>query len=495
MRCRWLVFALSRLFGLAFLPVEIVNAAERPNVLVIVGDDMGYADLGIQGCKDIPTPNLDALAKGGVRCTSGYVSCPYCSPTRAGLMTGRYQTHFGHEFNPGGAQAAPRRKAAAKGKQARDSASDDAVDGDDRVGLPLSQTTFAQRFKDAGYATGWVGKWHLGSAEKFQPQNRGFDDTFGFLGGAHGYFPSARPLMRRSGKPGEEKEYLTDAFGREALAFLDHHAKEAFFLYLAFNAVHTPMDATDERLQKFKGIADEKRRTYAAMMSAMDENIGKVLAKLDELKLAESTLVFFISDNGGPTMQGTSINSSCNDPLRGSKRTTLEGGIRVPFFVRWPRKLPAGKVYEKPVIQLDILPTALAAADVTVPAEAKLDGVDLLPYFSGKKSGGPHDTLYWRFGPQMAIRRGDWKLVRYDPAADGATGKATDAKLYNLKDDIGETRDLIQAQPQKAKELQAAWDKWNELNVPALWGGRGDGKSAAAAAPKAAKRRAKKAAG
>lgn len=495
MQCRWLFVALVGLVGISFLPAELVVAAERPNVLVIVGDDMGYADLGIQGCTDIPTPNLDGLAKSGVRCTSGYVSCPYCSPTRAGLMTGRYQTHFGHEFNPGGAQAASQRKAKAKGKRAADSAGDEAVDGDDQVGLPLSQTTFAQRFKDAGYTTGWVGKWHLGGAEKFQPQNRGFEDTFGFLGGAHGYFSSARPLLRRGGKPVEEKEYLTDAFGREALAFLDRHAEEPFFLYLAFNAVHTPMDATDERLQKFKGIADEKRRTYAAMMSAMDENIGKVLAKLDELKLAESTLVFFISDNGGPTMQGTSTNSSCNDPLRGSKRTTLEGGIRVPFFVRWPGKLPAGKVYDKPVIQLDILPTALAAAEVTVPVEAKLDGVDLLPYFNGKKNDGPHDTLYWRFGPQMAIRHGDWKLVRYDPAADGATGRVTDAKLYNLKDDIGETRDLIQAQPQKVKELQATWDKWNELNVPALWGGRGDGKAAAAAAPKAAKRRAKKAAG
>lgn len=495
MRCRWLVVVLGSLFGASFPPAEILIAAERPNILVIVGDDMGYADLGIQGCQDIPTPNLDSLAKSGVRCTSGYVSCPYCSPTRAGLMTGRYQTHFGHEFNPGGAQAAAQRKDVPNRKQATERASDEAADGDDQVGLPLSETTIAQRFKDAGYATGWVGKWHLGGAEKFQPQNRGFEDTFGFLGGAHGYFSSARPLLRRGGTPIEEKEYLTDAFGREAVAFLERHAKEPFFLYLAFNAVHTPMDATGERLQRFKGIVDEKRRTYAAMMSAMDENIGKVLAKVEELKIADNTLVFFISDNGGPTMQGTSINSSCNDPLRGSKRTTLEGGIRVPFFVRWPGKIAAGKLYEKPVIQLDILPTALAAAGVKVPAEAKLDGVDLLPYFNGRKSDGPHDTLYWRFGPQMAIRRGDWKLVRYDPTADGATGRATDAKLYNLKDDIGETRDLIQAQPQKAKELQAAWDKWNELNVPALWGGRGDGKAAAAAVPKAVKRRAKKAAG
>lgn len=494
MRYRWLIVGMGCLVGISFQPAKTVAAADRPNILVIVGDDMGYADLGVQGCKDIPTPHLDALANSGVRCTSGYVSCPYCSPTRAGLMTGRYQTHFGHEFNPGGARAVAERRAGAVDQQAKRNASDEAVDGDDHVGLPLSETTMAQRLKDAGYATGWVGKWHLGAAEKFHPQNRGFEETFGFLGGSHGYFPSARPPMLSGGKRVEEKEYLTDAFGREAVEFIDRHAGGPFFLYLAFNAVHTPMDATDDRLQKFKSIADEKRRTYAAMMSAMDDNVEKVLAKLDELKIADNTLVFFISDNGGPMMNGTSLNGSNNEPLRGSKRTTLEGGIRVPYFVRWSGRIPAGKVFDKPVIQLDILPTALAAAGVKVPSDTKLDGVDLLPHFSGTKKAGPHDTLYWQFGLQMAIRRGDWKLVRYDPVADGAVGRVTEAKLYNLRDDIGETRDLIQAQPEKAKELQAAWDKWNELNVPALWGGRGDGKRAPAQRPKAG-RRAKQAAG
>lgn len=492
MGSRFCVAASSALICVIGLNVGELAAAERPNILVIVGDDMGYADVGVHGCKDIPTPNLDALAKSGVRCTSGYVSCPYCSPTRAGLMTGRYQTHFGHEFNPGGARAAAERSEA-KSRNESKTASDEPVDGDDGVGLPLTQTTFAQRLKDAGYATGWVGKWHLGSAPKFQPQRRGFEETFGFLAGAHGYFPDARPLMLRNGKHVEEKEYLTDAFGREAVKYIGEHAKSPFFLYLAFNAVHTPMNATDERLKKFEKIADEKRRTYAAMMSALDENVGRVLAKLDELKIADNTLVFFISDNGGPVMNGTSVNGSRNDPLRGSKRTTLEGGIRVPYFVRWSGKLPAGKIYDEPVIQLDILPTALAAAGAKVPAKANLDGVDLVPYFKGAKKEVPHDTLYWRFGQQMAIRRGDWKLVRYDPVVDGGTGRATDAKLYNLKDDIGETHDLIQAKPEKAKELQAAWDEWNKLNVPALWGGRGDGKKEVTPA-KPTKRRAKKAA-
>ena len=458
--------AFVTLFCLIVLAAVDARAADRkPNIIVIVGDDMGYADLGVHGCKDIPTPHLDALAAAGTRCTNGYVSAPYCSPTRAGLLTGRYQTRFGHEVNPG--QGKTKGK---KGDRAGKRESEESLESTGESGLPVTETTIADRFKAAGYATGLVGKWHLGSAPQFRPQQRGFDDFFGFLGGAHGYFPDARPLMLRGEKPYEEQEYLTDAFGREAVSFINRHADEPFFLYLAFNAVHTPMDATDERLAKFANIKDEKRRAYAAMMSAMDENIGKVLDELRAKKLEDDTLVFFISDNGGPTMKGTTVNASRNDPFRGSKRTTLEGGIHVPFFVRWPGHVPAGKLYESPVIQLDILPTALAAAGVDFSSEKKLDGVDLLPYFNGDVKTEPHDTLYWRFGPQMAIRRGDWKLVRYDPVIDGDTGKATEAKLYNLKTDIGESRDLINDKPEKAKELQAAWEKWNELNVAPLWG-------------------------
>jgi arylsulfatase A-like enzyme len=438
--------------------INAASAADaKPNILVIVGDDMGYADIGVHGCKDIPTPNIDALAAGGARCTNGYVSCPYCSPTRAGLLTGRYQTRFGHEFNPGGGP---------------------------EVGLPLSQITMATRLKTAGYATGWVGKWHLGSAPKFVPNERGFGDSFGFLGGSHGYFPDAKPPILRDNKPIQEKEYLTDPFGREAAAFIEKQSEKPFFLYLAFNAVHTPMNATDERLEKFKAIQNEKRRTYAGMMSAMDDAIGKVLQTLRDRKLEDNTLVFFISDNGGPTMPGTSINASRNDPLRGSKRTTLEGGIRVPFFVRWPGHIPVGKVYEKSVIQLDILPTVLTAADVKISADAHIEGVDLMPYLTNKNNGKPHSTLYWRFGEQMAIRQGDWKLVRYDPVMDGLKGKATKSKLYNLANDIGESKDLIKAEPQKAKALQAAWDEWNESNVPALWGSGAAGQKKKAASGK-----------
>lgn len=417
-------------------------AEQRPNIVIIVGDDMGYADVGFHGCKDIPTPHLDALAAAGVQCTNGYVSGPYCSPTRAGLLTGRYQTRFGHEFNP----------------------------GPEPQGLPLSETTLADRLRKAGYKTGLVGKWHLGRGEGYQPLDRGFDEFYGFLAGAHPYRPGKGETIYRNREPVVETEYLTDAFGREAVDFIERQrAGEPFFLYLAFNAVHTPMEAQQERLAAFAGISDPKRRTYAAMMSAMDDAIGEVIAKLDEAGLADDTLIFFFSDNGGPTMATTATNGSSNAPLRGSKRTTLEGGVRVPFVAKWPGKIPAGKVYEQPVIQLDATRTALAAAGVETTAADKLEGVDLLPYFAGENDEAPHDALYWRFNPQMAVIQDGWKLVKYDPVADGGKKGATDLRLYNLRDDVGEEHNLIAEQPEKAKELQAAWDKWNASNVAPLW--------------------------
>ncbi len=422
-------------------------APARPNILFIVGDDMGYADIGVHGCKDIPTPHLDALAASGVRFTNGYVSGPYCSPTRAGLLTGRYQQRFGHEFNGGG----------------------------EGNGLPLSETTIATRLKSAGYATALVGKWHLGASAAMHPQQRGFDEFFGFLGGAHSFFDKTGIL--RGTQQIDELDYTTDAFGREAVSFIERKKGAPWFLYLAFNAVHTPMHATDAGLKKFAHIADEKRRTYAAMMSSMDDAIGRVRAAIAASGQEQNTLVCFISDNGGPTMPGVTVNGSINQPLRGSKRTTLEGGIRVPFLVSWAGKVKPA-VYAQPVIQLDLNVTALAAAGVAVKPEWKLDGVDLLPFLSGAKSGQPHDTLYWRFGDQMAIRIGDHKLVRYDMNVETRTGgkqPASDVKLYNLASDIGETKNLFTSQPEKAKELQAKWDAWNAtLMKPATGGGGRD---------------------
>ncbi|MDF3079338.1 MAG: sulfatase [Sphingobacteriaceae bacterium] len=425
---------------------EAPAAGSRPNILFIVGDDMGFADVGFHGCKDIPTPNLDALAKSGMKFTNGYVTGPYCSPTRAGLLTGRYQQKFGHEFNADGPN-----------------------------GLPLTETTVAQRLKTIGYTTGLVGKWHLGSLPQFHPQKRGFDDFFGFLGGAHSYFDKKGIL--RGNEQVAELDYTTDAFGREAVSFIDRNKGKPWFLYLAFNAVHTPMSATEERLAKFFNITDKRRRTYAAMMLAMDEAIGTVRKKLAESGQEKNTLILFISDNGGPTMPGVTINGASNYPLRGSKRTTLEGGIHVPFLLSWPGHVKPG-VYTKPVIQLDATATALASAGLALKPEWKLDGVNLIPFITGKNTQSPHDALYWRFGKQMAIRMGDYKLVRYDRNADTTltTKKGlgappvTSAKLYHLSTDIGEKTDLSSSMPAKVKELQAKWDTWNTTNIQPLWG-------------------------
>ncbi len=409
---------------------------KKPNIVVILGDDMGYADVGFHGCKDIPTPNIDSIAKNGVRFTSGYVSGPYCSPTRAGLLTGRYQTKFGHEFNPAG------------GKQ----------------GLPIDQVTMAQRLRALGYATALIGKWHLGGEPKMVPNERGFQNFFGFHGGAHTYFPGKGKGggIYRDKNEVDEKGYLTDSLGKEACSFIDKHAADPFFLYLAFNAVHTPMEASDKYLDRFPNIKDKQRKTYAAMMSAMDDAIGQVLAKLREKGLEEDTLIFFFSDNGGPTMIGTTINGSINFPLRGSKRQLLEGGVRVPFVLQWKAKLPGGKTFEQPIIQLDILPTSIGAAGGEVKGDWKLDGVDLMPYLEGKKKEAPHEMLFWRFGDMMAARKGDWKMVRYDN---------TGIHLYNLKDDIGESKNLAAKEPQVLREMQDAWDTWNRGNVAPLWGG------------------------
>ncbi|MEJ7591542.1 MAG: sulfatase-like hydrolase/transferase [Planctomycetaceae bacterium] len=307
------------------------------------------------------------------------------------------------------------------------------------------------------------------------PAARGFDEFFGFQGGARSYFEKAGIL--RGTELVNELDYTTDAFGREASTFIDQHNNQPWFLYLSFNAVHTPMHATDDRLSKFSNVADKQRRIYNAMMLAMDDAIGQVRTKLVETGQADNTLIAFISDNGGPAMAGVSVNGSNNAPLRGSKRTTLEGGIRVPYVITWPGHIKPG-VFEHSAIQLDLHATALAAAGVDAKPEWKLDGVSLLPFLSGEKTDAPHDALYWRFGRQMAIRSGDWKLVRYDSHADTQSRQAepvTAAKLYNLATDIHEDQDLSAMNPDKVRELQASWDAWDLANVAPLWGGGNEG--------------------
>jgi arylsulfatase A-like enzyme len=413
--------------------VEGADAA-KPNIVVILADDLGWGELGAQGNKEIPTPNIDSIASGGIKFTNGYVSGPYCSPTRAGLLTGRYQTRFGHEFNPGGPKA--------------------------QEGLPLEEKTIADRLKAAGYATGAIGKWHLGAQPDFRPSKRGFDDFYGTLANSAFFHPEIVDT-RKSDDPvkvTEEGFYTTDAYATRAVEWIGEHKAEPFFLYLPFNAQHAPLQATQKYLDRFAHIEDPKRKTFAAMLSALDDAVGQVLGSLEKNGVAENTLVVFLTDNGGPTGQTTSSNL----PLRGFKATTLEGGVRVPFYAQWKGHLPAGKVYEHPVIQLDILPTALALAGAPVSESENLDGVNLLPYLEGKEQGPPHESLYWRFGQQWAVRDGNWKLVA--SRIDGFK-----PQLFNLAEDIGETNDLSAENPEKVTELKAKWDEWNEGNVPAKW--------------------------
>lgn len=414
------------------------NAQRKPNIIIIFTDDMGYGDVGCYGGKDIPTPHIDSIARNGVRFTNGYVSCPVCSPTRAGLLTGRYQQRFGHELNPPG------------------------VGVEDRsLGLPLSESTLADDLKAAGYATGMVGKWHLGTAPEYHPLKRGFSEFFGFLAGAHSYLDSND---RRSGsilrgtEPVEEKEYLTDAFSREAVSFIDRHSKEPFFLYLAYNAVHAPMHATDKYLERFPNIADPKRRSYAAMLSAMDDGVGAVLNQLTKKGILDNTLLLFINDNGGPEQ----ANASDNGPLRMGKSQVYEGGIRVPFLMQWPARLPKATEYAAPMISLDVRATAVAAAGAKTLSEKPLDGVDLMPYVLGRKQSPPHDTLVWRKGWSMAaVRRGDWKLVQLG---------VKPCELYNLADDIGEQNDLAEREPHRVNELVDILEAWESQMIEPLWG-------------------------
>lgn len=435
----------------------VSHGASKPNILLIVADDLGYGELTAQGfTRDIPTPNIDSIAANGIRFTSGYVSGPYCSPTRAGLLTGRYQQRTGHEFNPGPPQAAG-----------------------DKVGLALTEKTLGDRLKAEGYATGWFGKSHLGYAPEFHPNRRGFDEFYGFLGGAHTYLDvgaNGPDPIQHNGKPVDRLEYTTEAFAQNAVRFIESSKDKPWFAYVPFNAVHGPLEPGNYEA-RFTSIQDEKRRKFAGLLAALDDAVGSILAKVREIGAEENTVVIFHSDNGGPTRQ----TSSGNGPLRGFKATTWEGGVRIPFFVQWKGHLPAGKVDDRPVIQLDVLPTALAAAGAEIKPEWNLDGVNLLPYLDGTKTGSPHEALYWRFGGQVAIRKGDWKLVKAatdeKPAAQlGSKGSIEGAELYNLTKDIGEQQNLAANEPAKVQELSADWNAWNSQLVEPRWlPGKGGG--------------------
>ena len=436
------------------LGLPVCASEAKPNILVILADDLGYGDIGVHGGKDVPTPNIDRLATSGVRCTSGYVSAPICAPSRAGFVTGRYQTRFGFEHNP-------------------------RVGDEDQLGLPLNQRTLADYLREAGYATSLKGKWHLGFKPAFLPQARGFDDYFGFLVAMHNYVlhPNAQPqfeaaysrnMIYRGRELQKLDGYTTDLFTDEALGFMKSHSNKPWFLYLAYNAVHTPL----EILKKYgdrvpAAVIDPERRGYLSLLIGLDDNIGRVLRYLRDSGNETNTLVFFFSDNGGAGRKPfLSYNTGRNTPLRGNKGQILEGGIRVPFFVSWPGRLPSGKTYDQPVISLDIAATALAAAGV--PAPSALDGVNLLPFLTGQQQGSPHEVLCWRLGPQKAIRKGNWKLEDW---RDFTSKTQSGWQLFNLASDIGEATDVAARNPEVVAELTRRWADWDKRNIAPLWRG------------------------
>lgn len=451
-RTQWSLLALC----LCTATLLTVSSAQRtPNIVIILGDDLGYCDVSMYGCTEIPTPNIDSIGRNGIRFTNGYVTAPVCSPSRAGLITGRYQQRFGFEFNAGPLRRAVDMKS---------------------MGLPLTEITLAEVIKKAGYSTGMVGKWHLGMNEKYRPTERGFEEYFGFLFGANTYVDPKKAGVANGAVDAEgpanwprpalnsiyrnltsinEDEYLTDAFSREAVSFIERHKNKPFLLYAAFNAPHTPLQATAKYFDRFQHIKDEKRRVYVAMVSALDDAVGAILKKLRDSGLEKDTLVVFASDNGCATYTG----ACTNDPLRYGKLTHLEGGFRVPFALQYPAKLKGGQSYDQPVSTLDLFPTVVALAHGRMPSDRPYDGVDLLPFLTGQKKGAPHEVLCWRNGENAAVRKGQWKLFKGGERY----------WLFDLSKDLGEQKDLANERADIVEQLKKELANWESQTRPPLW--------------------------
>lgn len=419
------------------------RAAARPNIVLLFADDAGYADFGFQGSRHFRTPHLDRLAESGVRLTQLYVTAAVCGPSRAGMLTGRYQQRFGFEENNVPGYMSP---SGAKGEE---------------MGLPLGLPTIADLLKGLGYRTALFGKWHQGHADRFHPLRRGFDEFYGFRCGARSFFPypddsdePRRRLFERGfGDYQEPEGYLTDVLADDACAFIERNQADPFFAFVSFNAVHTPMEPDPKDRGLFPELSG-KRRKLAAMTLSLDRACGRIVQTLEELELSKNTLVVFCNDNGGPT----DANAASNYPLSGTKATHLEGGIRVPGLFCLPTHFEAGATYDEPVSTLDFLPTFFGLAGGDAGSLEGLDGVDLTPYLRGEATGVPHETLYWKKENRGTIRDGDWKLLRFPDRP---------AMLFNLADDPSEENDLAAANPELVKRLYKKLFAWeSELERP-----------------------------
>lgn len=418
MRLRYILHTL--VFSLFGIP-SIISAEDKPNIVIILTDDQGYADVSYNphSPPEVRTPNIDALAHSSVICTQGYTSGHVCSTTRAGLMTGRYQQRFGiYTAGEGGS------------------------------GVPLDEVFIPQRLKPAGYVSGALGKWHLGLTEEYHAMNRGFDEFYGFMGrGAHPYFDHSdmdHPIYRGL-KPIKEEGYLTTRITEEAVGFINRHKEESFFLYVAYNAVHSPPEAPDEDIKNVTG--NKKRDTLMAMIKHLDLGVGGIVNSLKKHNIFDNTLLIFLTDNGGSKTM-----SANNAPLRGFKQMDYEGGLHVPFIVSWPAQLKGGKKCEVPMWSIDLFATALDAAGLPMPKEKALDGKSILPALKGETEK-LHDEFYWSSAGEKgkwAIRSGNWKLV----------AEKKRIELFNLKKDLSETTDLAAKHPKVVSELTAKYNAW-----------------------------------
>ena len=418
MRLRYILHTL--VFSLFGIP-SIISAEDKPNIVIILTDDQGYADVSYNphSPPEVRTPNIDALAHSSVICTQGYTSGHVCSTTRAGLMTGRYQQRFGiYTAGEGGS------------------------------GVPLDEVFIPQRLKTAGYVSGALGKWHLGLTEEYHAMNRGFDEFYGFMGrGAHPYFDHSdmdHPIYRGL-KPIKEEGYLTTRITEEAVSFINRHKEEPFFLYVAYNAVHSPPEAPDEDIKNVTG--NKKRDTLMAMIKHLDLGVGEIVSSLKKHNIFDNTLLIFLTDNGGSKTM-----SANNAPLRGFKQMDYEGGVHVPFIVSWPAQLKGGKKCEVPMWSIDLFATALDAAGLPMPKEKALDGKSILPALKGETEK-LHDEFYWSSAGEKgkwAIRSGNWKLV----------AEKKRIELFNLKKDLSETTDLAAKHPKVVSELTAKYNAW-----------------------------------
>ncbi len=432
--------------------------SEKPNFVLILADDLGYGDVSYQG-GNCPTPNIDSIARNGVIFTDGYVTCPVCAPSRAALLSGRYQQRFGFWDNIGPYRAAP----------------------DIKPGIPPSLPIMSERLKKLGYVSGFFGKSHDGKDEAMMPFSR-WDEFYGFNNGASCYlgdmnsesnpiFHNRQIVSRSYRKRGIDhkqvcvngviikdiENYLTDKLGEMAVKFIERNKHRPFLCYVPFNAIHGPFQAPKSLYDKYAYIKDSKRRRVMAMLESLDQNVGRILNCLKKNKLMEKTLIVFLSDNGGHE-------ASPNTPLRGKKGTFWEGGLRVPFCMQWTGHIKPGMVYRYPVSSLDILPTFIEAAGGQVKPEWKLDGVSLLPFLTGQKSGRPHQTLYWIWsgGRNRAIRHGDFKAV--------TTDNGSHWHLYDLAHDISEQHDLASQYPERLKAMIHKHELWRKTIKPPLWG-------------------------